>query len=449
MRMFSLALVVVAAAGMAIAGEKSSPVMIKPVAIALDSPPVDETQRSCVVHHHQGGMNVLSVAATDPAIRVDLRETHTGTTYVVSATLPAGYPVTAGRGPVHILVQTDLSTEPLIRIPVHVWPERKPDRDVWLRRAKQWIGQPLPTITADRLEGGEMEIQAQDGEVTVLVFSAHWCGHCDTHLPVIEGVMEDYADLPVRFIGIAGGIGSGIGIVDGIERWKVNWPIGIDRGLLAAQQFGVKAYPVVFVVSPNGFIESVHGRWSNTGIDNGLDDLGMELRTEIDILLAGGTRADFPDWVQLKAKPPLATRPATTRPAQAAMVVAPEVRHTECEPGVSTTFKVPVRNLGLRTLRLLKVSPAEGVSVHPDYVKEIPPGGLGMIRCEVDVPSQPGAFSRRIEIRSDDPDNPVTTITLVGDVTTIKPSTELAVGKDGKGLSMRNENGKLNLSTPR
>jgi hypothetical protein len=70
--------------------------------------------------------------------------------------------------------------------------------------------------------------------------------------------------------------------------------VAVDRSFLAARQYGVKAFPVVFLIDPNGIIEAVHGRWSNTATNNGLDDLEADLRTELDLMLAGRTRADFP-----------------------------------------------------------------------------------------------------------------------------------------------------------
>ena len=413
-------------------------------------------------------MTVLSVGATDPAIVVDLRENTEGRTYVVTATLPAGYRTPGdssglrprrpfggrgGRGPadedarppgedagpppdatagedagryedsggpdtpVEILVRTDLADEPLVRIPVRVWAGPLPHDPGWLSRAKAPIGAPVPPVDVDWLPGREPEMPLADCGVTVLVFSAHWCGHCDRHVPVLEKVWKDYAGHGVQFLGVAAAGGNGQGIADAAERWGVDWPLGVDRTFRAVRGFGVVAYPVVFVIGPNGIVEAVHGRRSNAGVGNGLDDLDMELRTELDILLAGGTRADFPDW-EKAAELAAATPPAvSTRPAAPTLEVASEHRVTGCKPGASTVFKVPIRNAGLEVLRLLKVSPGEGVTIDPDNVKEVPAGGLAVLRCRVVAPVEPGAFSRRVKIESDAPRNPVAETALSGTVT--------------------------------
>ena len=398
-------------------GHAASLVERKPVAISLDAPPRVETRRSCVLRARDGAaMTILSVGATDPAIAVDLRENTEGRTYVVTATLPAGYR-TPGDKPVDILVRTDLADEPVVRIPVRVWAGPLPHDPGWLSRARALIGGPAPEVAVDWLPGREPEMPPADCGITVLVFSAHWCWHCDRHVPVLEKVWQDYAGHGVQFLGVAAAGGNGQGIADAAERWGVDWPLGVDRSFRAVRGFGVVAYPVVFVIGPNGIVEAVHGRRSNAGVGNGLDDLDMELRTELDILLAGGNRADFPDWekaAELAAAPPPAV---STRPAGPVLMVASEHRAASCKPGASTVFKVPIRNPGLEVLRLLKVSPAEGVTIDADNVKEVPAGGLAVLRCRVVAPVEPGAFSRRVKIESDAPGNPVAETALSGTVT--------------------------------
>ena len=126
---FSLLFALVMLAGPADAGELSA-VKVKPVAISLNAPPSVETRRSCVLYHRGGGMNILSVAVTDPVIGVDLREDSAAKTYVVTATLPAGYRIRDGEQ-VYILIRTDLPAKPLIRIPVRVWPGTIPNDPGW------------------------------------------------------------------------------------------------------------------------------------------------------------------------------------------------------------------------------------------------------------------------------------------------------------------------------
>jgi thiol-disulfide isomerase/thioredoxin len=171
----------------------------------------------------------------------------------------------------------------------------------------------------------------------MLVFSAHWCGHCDEHMPRIRQVIEEYAPHGVKTLVIAASGGNGTGIAMAFERWgfqrtpahdtpenaSASRPardagptprdlIGVDRGFRAARMYGVRVFPMVFLVGRDGIIEAVHGRRSNDPTGNGLDDVQNELVTELDILLHGGSRADFP-------APP---RPAPPRTLSAARTTA-------------------------------------------------------------------------------------------------------------------------------
>ena len=138
-------------AGVAGGNQGSAAVEMKPAAITLEAPPAVDTPRSCVLRGRGGSVNILSVAASDPAITVDLREDLQAGTYVVTATLPAGYPVTAGREPVYVLVQTDQSEEPLGVQPKALKTDRLPATG----RPVAVPGEAGPTtLKSDRLEAG-------------------------------------------------------------------------------------------------------------------------------------------------------------------------------------------------------------------------------------------------------------------------------------------------------
>jgi thiol-disulfide isomerase/thioredoxin len=414
MMSYAMTCVALSLAGATGPGETRPAIEMKPMAITVDGPLEKETQRSCVFRRKGGGaMNVLSVAASDPAVGVDLREGSVPGIYVVTATLPIGYETKSAR-PVEVLVRTDLAAEPLIHIPVRVWSDPRPRGPGWLSEAKRLIGKPVPTTVLERLGGGQLEIGPVQDKITILVFSAHYCGHCDIHVPILERIWKEYEERGVQFLGVAA-VGVTQDIESAVARWDLDWPLGLDRDWHTVLQFGVRAFPVVFVLGYDGTVEAVHGRSSNHLTGNGLDDLDSQLRNELDVLLTGRTRADFPNWEQLAQKP-VTTRPVTTRPAGPVLKLTGDTPGAKCKPGESAVVTVPIRNQGSQALKLLKVTPADGVSVTPGYVKEVLPGGLALLRCKVTAPAQAGTFSRRIEIHSDDPKSPVALITLAGSV---------------------------------
>jgi len=385
---------------------------IKPPAINLGLPPEKETSHVCVFRNRNGAMNVLSASATDPAVAVALREDVNSGAYVVTATLPPGYKTPTGQQ-VEILVKTDLNAKSVLHIPVRVWTGPDHSDPGWLVRAKSMIGEELPEMNVKVHNGDELKIQAVKGQVTVVVFSAHWCGHCDTHMPTIESIWKDYRARDVQFYGIAINTGNGKGILDAFKLWGVDWPWGIDLGYHAINRFGITAFPVIVVVGRDGVIQAVHGRRSNALVDNGLDDIDKELRAELDLLIGGGSREDFPDWEALR-KAAASSRPATVRPEQPVLTVKADDRKPTSKAGGSIVFKTQITNPGMNSLKLAKVTPAKDVVVRPECVREVPAGGVAVLLCEVKAPDKPGAFSRQVKIETNDPKNPVAEVTLAG-----------------------------------
>jgi hypothetical protein len=400
------------------AAETPGRLEMKPGSIMLDGPPAVETQRGVVIRHRAGAMRVLSAVAGDPLITLDLREQLPDEMYVVTATLPAGYRTPESGEQVQITLQTDLPDRPLIHIPVYVSPPRNRNDMGWLVKPKSLIGSAWQAVTIDRLDApGQLQVEPSPEHITVVLFTASWCGHCFVHVPVLETIWKDYAGQGVQFLGVAGGWGDARDIIDAAEAWNMDWPYGADRGRRIARQLGVEAYPVIFLVGKGGTIEAVHGRWNNRMNDNGLDHLDMQLRTELDTLLAGRSRLEFPDWEKVLNPP--TTRPAAAdlrRPAHPAWKLAHGAGPVRCKPGSRAVFKSIVQNEGLKRLALGKIDAADGVAVKPGHISDIPPGGLAVLQFEMVAPHEPGSFIRAVHIQTDDPHHPVAEIPLAGEV---------------------------------
>jgi len=394
--------------------QTTTDIEIKPPAISLEQQPEKEFVRSFVIRSRGGTMNVLSAAATDPALAVALREDMNNGAYVVTATLPPGYKTPVGQK-VEILVKTDLKANPVLHMPVRVLSDSNSKGPGWVGYAKSKIGQELPKIEIYRVDGELLTIQAVPNKVTVIVFSAHWCGHCDRVMPDIEAIWKDYGKQGVQFYGIAANAGNGEGIRDTMKRWGVDWPWGVDYGYRTIGHFGIVAYPVIIVAGRDGVIQAVHGRISNDEVGNGLDDIDKELRAELDLLIGGGSREDFPDWEALR-KAAATSRPATVRPEQPVLTVKADDRKPTTKAGGSVVFKTQITNPGMNSLKLAKVTPSKDVVVRPECVREVPAGGVAVLLCEVKAPDKPGAFSRQVKIETNDPKNPVAEVTLVGTV---------------------------------
>ena len=367
-----------------------------------------------MLYDRSGGMNVLSAAATDPAIGVDLREGSALGLWIVNATIPADYQ-TAGKEPVEILVRTDLPGESVIRIPVRVWAKHNRPDPAWLERAKALIGRPAPMAVLNRLHGGQVEIGTEPGKVTAVVFSAHWCGHCSIHVPIIEKVAKDYMSRDVRFVGVAGSSGSDVAVEESVATWGVTWPVGVDYDRSVLTQYGVRAFPAVFLLDREGIVQAVHGRVANIEKNNGLDNLETELR--------GRTRS-------APARPDAGGLPQGRGVTEAG-------GHDPAGGGTSGQCggeggRGPGGDVQAGRDGRVQRSGAEcgDAAAEPAQTRggrrgEDRPGDrqgsgpqrcVAMLRCEVVAPAENGPFSRQVTIETNDPRTPVVKVALSGTV---------------------------------
>lgn len=356
---------------------------IKPTAINLDAPPEAAVQRSCVLRRADlKPMKIVSATAGDPAISLTWREHPAAGTHVVTAILPAGYAPAGGK--TEIVITTDVKDVPPIRVPIYVYSGVDRNGETWLKAAKALIGKPAPAMRISRIGGGELVIgsrltaeqharlaahrpgrrsaisdqpsadsssvdpglspepralkpePSQGGQdarhpealspMTVLAFWAAWCEHCDVYMPILENIRRDYAGTDMEFIAIAAESGTGEGIRQAMARWDLTWEPGLDRGLRAIRVYGVQAFPCVFVIGRDGIVEAVHGRNRNAPRKNGLDNLESDLRTELDLLLAGCTREQFPANQTPATQPATALRPAIGTPTEGQSRYVPTTR---------------------------------------------------------------------------------------------------------------------------
>ncbi|MBM4045477.1 MAG: DUF1573 domain-containing protein [Planctomycetes bacterium] len=84
------------------------------------------------------------------------------------------------------------------------------------------------------------------------------------------------------------------------------------------------------------------------------------------------------------------------------------------EPGESRTWQMPVRNVGLRPLRVLEVTASEACSILLPDEKEVAPGKEIALRVTVQPRITQGVIQQHLVLRTDDPVRPSVTMPIVG-----------------------------------
>jgi thiol-disulfide isomerase/thioredoxin len=138
-------------------------------------------------------------------------------------------------------------------------------------------GQPAPSFAAHALEGDStLSLGTYRGKVVFLDFWASWCGPCQSAMPLIESLRNEFpAD---QFQVLAVNLDQDPAKAKAfLARRKVGYPSVSDpEGRLPAT-YGLKTMPTSYLIDRNGVVRSVHAGFRASDLDG--------LRAEIRALL--------------------------------------------------------------------------------------------------------------------------------------------------------------------
>jgi len=299
---------------------------VRPDKIIVNAAPNEDMRRLVRLNNNgKKPVSILSATSNDENLRVEVVERTAGKTFEVGVVVPAGYlPPETGSA---VTIETDSESKPRIEIPVK---GRKPRVDT--NAARKLVGRKLPAVTFHTPEGGAVSMQDLEGKVAVLDFYASWCGYSRRQIPLLDELYKrKYADnAEVRFLAV-----SQDTIRTDEEQARnprartkeqvvaafaqlASFPTVLDTAGMGRSAFNVMRFPTLMLCGKDGRIEAVH-----IGLGRGFD-LAATVEQEIDLLLEGKTRADFPGHVRWDQNSP-GDVPGRLSPAQAGARVKPRV----------------------------------------------------------------------------------------------------------------------------
>lgn len=114
-------------------------------------------------------------------------------------------------------------------------------------------GTQAPEFTADTVDGGSVSVGGNSVDVTMLVFFATWCPHCQNEAPIVSDLENKYKDLRIVMIGIDNTQGDNPDKVrQFMKQYNVQSPTVYEPSLGAEYQ--VSGYPTVYVLDGNAEI---------------------------------------------------------------------------------------------------------------------------------------------------------------------------------------------------
>jgi thiol-disulfide isomerase/thioredoxin len=169
---------------------------------------------------------------------------------------------------------------------------QKPQPQKRQRPAMELLGKAAPQADATTHDGKEINLGGKPEKPQVLFFYASWCGYSKRAIPGINSLHEKYKDKGVDVVAVSMDGREGARgrtpeqILQQYNDLKLSLPLTMDPERKIGGPYKVSSFPTLFVVGQSGEVEAVH--------IGAKPDLESQVAQEVDLLLQGKTREDFP-----------------------------------------------------------------------------------------------------------------------------------------------------------
>jgi thiol-disulfide isomerase/thioredoxin len=117
------------------------------------------------------------------------------------------------------------------------------------------VGKVPQELNGETLDGQAFSLDSLRGQVVVVVFSAQWCAPCRAERPSLRKFIQEFADQPVRLIGISGDHEREEAMAareSGEITWPTLWDGGNDGKFV--ETWNVRSWPTIVVLNQQGKI---------------------------------------------------------------------------------------------------------------------------------------------------------------------------------------------------
>ena len=133
------------------------------------------------------------------------------------------------------------------------------------------IGSIVPEIDLSDPSGQPLKLSSFRGKVTILIFSANWCGPCVAMYPQLRDLLEKHGGDRFAVVSVMGD--DRIDTVrQAIADKKITWPVWWDGGeRQVITRWSIHSWPTIFVIDHRGVIR--HRNLEDERLTAAIDDL--------------------------------------------------------------------------------------------------------------------------------------------------------------------------------
>ncbi|TYR82547.1 thiol-disulfide oxidoreductase ResA [Priestia megaterium] len=118
------------------------------------------------------------------------------------------------------------------------------------------VGDQAPNFVLTDLQGKEHQLSDYRGKGVFLNFWGTWCKPCEKEMPVMEQQYAKYKQEGVEIL--AANVGeTNVAVQQFVNRYKLSFPIVIDKDSQVLQAYGVDPLPTTFLIDKDGKIVDV------------------------------------------------------------------------------------------------------------------------------------------------------------------------------------------------
>lgn len=124
-----------------------------------------------------------------------------------------------------------------------------------------------PDFTLKRLDGPNLRLGEQRGQVVMLNFWASWCAPCKQEMPHLNRLHDKYRDTGFVLLGINVDDDPAKAAADA-AKLGIRFPVLLDQAKVVSKLYQLGAMPTTVVIDRDGRVRHVH-----EGYRNGLEQL--------------------------------------------------------------------------------------------------------------------------------------------------------------------------------